>query len=129
MAPGSSVPDRTEGIPRVEDLPRPLVVSRSRNYRRRVCPHCGRSCYRDGPLCVLLTVDSPTQRRLLCEVLEHDPGHDDIRLFLGRVKSAIAARGRTVRGLTTDGSALYPQPLAEVFPEAPHQVCEFHVLK
>jgi hypothetical protein len=83
----------------------------------------------DGPFCVLSAVDSPNQRRLLYEVLERDPSHDDIRRFLGRVKSAIAARGGTVRGITTDGSALYPQPLAEVFPDVPHQVCEFHVLK
>jgi hypothetical protein len=31
--------------------------------------------------------------------------------------------------VTTDGSALYPEPLAEVFPGVPHQVCEFHILK
>jgi hypothetical protein len=24
---------------------------------------------------------------------------------------------------------LYPQPLAELFPDVPHQICEFHVLK
>jgi Transposase len=83
----------------------------------------------DGPFCVLSAVDSPNQRRLLYEVLQHDPSHDDIRRFLGRLKPAIAARGGTVRGITTDGSALYPQPLAEFFPDVPHQVCEFHVLK
>jgi Transposase len=83
----------------------------------------------DGPFCVLSAVDSPNQRRLLYEVLGHDPSHGDIRRFLGRLKSAIVARGGQVRGVTTDGSALYPQPLAEVFPGVPHQVCAFHVLK
>ena len=48
MEPGRYLPDSTEGITRVEDLPTPLVVPRSRNYRRRACPHCGRSCYRDN---------------------------------------------------------------------------------
>jgi hypothetical protein len=48
MGPGRYIPDRTEGITRVEDLPKPLVVPRSRNYRRRTCPRCGRSCYRDA---------------------------------------------------------------------------------
>ena len=38
-------------------------------------------------------------------------------------------RGRTVRGVTTDGSELYPEPLHELGPDVPHQVCEFHVLK
>jgi len=44
--PGEYVPDSTEGITRVEDLPTPVCVPRSRNYRRRPCPRCGRSCYR-----------------------------------------------------------------------------------
>ena len=44
--PGEYVPDSTEGITRVEDLPAPLYAKRSRNYRRRPCPRCGRSCYR-----------------------------------------------------------------------------------
>jgi len=83
----------------------------------------------DGPFCVLSAVDGPGQRRLLYEVLEHDPSHQDVRHFLGRLGSAIAARGGVVRGITSDGSSLYPQPLAEVFPGVPHQVCEFHVLK
>jgi hypothetical protein len=83
----------------------------------------------DGPFAVLSAVDSPNQRRLLYEVLEHDPNHEDIRRFLVRLKSAIEARRGAVRGVTTDGSGLYPQPLAEVFPEVPHQVCGFHVLK
>jgi hypothetical protein len=47
MPPGEYVPDGTEGITRVEDLPLPLVEQRSRSYRRRCCPNCGRSCYRD----------------------------------------------------------------------------------
>jgi Transposase len=83
----------------------------------------------DGPFCVLWAVDGPNQRRLRYEVLDHDPDHDDVRRFLGRLRQAVASRGRAVAGITTDGSALYPQPLAEVFPGVPHQVCEFHVLK
>ncbi|MBY0232529.1 MAG: hypothetical protein K2W96_24890 [Gemmataceae bacterium] len=46
--PGEYVPDPTEGITRVEDLPAPLIRQRSRNYRRRPCPLCGHSCYRNG---------------------------------------------------------------------------------
>ena len=44
--PGEYVADGTEGITRVEDLPRSKVVERSRNRRRRPCPQCDRSCYR-----------------------------------------------------------------------------------
>jgi hypothetical protein len=78
---------------------------------------------------VLSAVDGPNQRRLLYEVLEHDPTHTDIRRFQRRLKAAIVARAGQVRGVTTDGSTLYPEPLAEVFPGVPHQVCEFHILK
>ncbi len=83
----------------------------------------------DGPFCVLSAVDGPGQRRLLYEVLDHSPAHKDIRRFLRRLEAAIAARSGVVRGVTTDGSALYPEPLALVFPGVAHQVCEFHVLK
>jgi len=44
--PGEYVADGTEGITSVEDLPQPKVVRQSRNYSRRPCPECGRSCYR-----------------------------------------------------------------------------------
>ena len=44
--PGRYVPDVTEGIVLVEDLPKAKVSERSRNYRRRTCPECGRSAYR-----------------------------------------------------------------------------------
>src|SRR5262249_22099738 len=83
----------------------------------------------DGPFCVLCAVDGPNQRRLFYDVLDHDPDHDDIRRFLGRLRDMLLARNRTVHGITTDGSALYPVPLAEFFGSVPHQVCEFHILK
>ena len=44
--PGQYVADVTEGITRVEDLPKPKIVRRSRNYRRRRCPQCECSAYR-----------------------------------------------------------------------------------
>lgn len=31
-----------------EDLPKPVLEQRSRNYRRRKCPICGQGCYRDS---------------------------------------------------------------------------------
>jgi hypothetical protein len=45
--PGEYLPDATEGITRVEDLPKPKIIQRSRDYPRQPCPHCGKSCYRD----------------------------------------------------------------------------------
>ena len=44
--PGRYVGDVTEGITRVEDLPKAKVSKRRRNYRHRLCPECGRSAYR-----------------------------------------------------------------------------------
>jgi predicted nucleic-acid-binding Zn-ribbon protein len=39
--------DPSEGITRIEDLPPPKVLRRSRNFKRRPCPRCGQSAYRD----------------------------------------------------------------------------------
>jgi len=83
----------------------------------------------DGPFCILSAVDNRRYKRIFYEVLDHDPNHDDIRVFLGRLKSALQARPLTLRGITTDGSALYPEALAEMFRGVAHQVCQFHVIK
>src|SRR5262249_8091404 len=61
--------------------------------------------------------------------LAHDPPHTDITASLRRFRAALDARGLAVAGITTDGSALYPEPIAEVFGAIPHQVCTFHVLR
>ena len=74
-------------------------------------------------------MDNRTFKRLLYEVLDHDPNHDDMLLFFRRFRAELDRRGLTLRGVTTDGSPLYPEPLAGVFPGVAHQVCEFHVLK
>ena len=34
-----------------------------------------------------------------------------------------------LKGITTDGSALYPEPIRQVFGDVPHQICTFHVIK
>jgi hypothetical protein len=44
--PGEYRADRTEGITRVEDLPKAKVIGRSRNFSHRPCPECERSCHR-----------------------------------------------------------------------------------
>src|SRR5262247_3517397 len=82
----------------------------------------------DGPFCILSAVDNRCYKRILYEVLDHDPTHDDIRTFLRRLKTALAARALTLFGVTTEGSALYPAPLREVFGDVPHQICTFHIL-
>src|SRR5262249_29656981 len=38
------------------------------------------------------------------------------------------ARDLPLLGVTTDGSALYPEPLREVFGKVRHQICQFHVV-
>src|SRR3989441_7167638 len=83
----------------------------------------------DGPFCILSAVDNRCYKRILYDVLDHDPEHDDIRAFLGRLKTALEARDLTLLGMTTDGSSLYPTPLAEVFRGVPHQLCQFHIIK
>ncbi len=45
-SPGQYVADATEGVTRVEDLPEPQVIERSRNYKRCRCPECDCRAYR-----------------------------------------------------------------------------------
>lgn len=83
----------------------------------------------DGPFCVLSIVDNHTFKRLLYQVLDHDPDHKDITAFLRRFQAVLLQRALTLKGVTTDGSNLYPEPLRVVFGDIPHQLCEFHVIK
>jgi hypothetical protein len=78
---------------------------------------------------VLSVVDNHAFHRLAFRVLEHDPDQDDVRSFLADFKAELDRRSLEVRGITTDGSSLYPKVLKELWPDAPHQVCVFHVLK
>ena len=80
----------------------------------------------DGPFCMLSVVDNRCYKRLLYDVLDHDPPHDDIRAFLRRLHTALVARDLPLLGVTTDGAALYPGPLAEGFGDVPHQICTLH---
>jgi hypothetical protein len=83
----------------------------------------------DGPFCVLSIVDNRTFKRLLYQVLDHDPDHQDIAAFLHRLRMALRLRSLKLQGVTTDASPLYPEPLEEVFGDVPHQICEFHIIK
>jgi Transposase len=83
----------------------------------------------DGPFCVLSIVDNRTFKRLLYQVLDHDPDHKDITAFFHRFRMALRLRGLALCGVTTDGSPLYPEPLEAVFGQVPHQICEFHIIK
>ncbi len=83
----------------------------------------------DGPFCVLSIVDNRTYRRLAYRVLDHSPKAADIGRFLKAFGKQLDDRGLALRGITTDGSPLYPKPLALVFNGVPHQICCFHVIK
>ncbi len=83
----------------------------------------------DGPFCILSIVDNRTFKRLASQVLDRAPTAQDVATFFRRFRAALAARGLSVRGITTDGSARYPEPIAAVFGDVPHQVCTFHVLR
>lgn len=83
----------------------------------------------DGPFCVLSIVDNRTFRRITFEVLDHAPTQADIERFFRKFQRLLDARGLKLKGITTDGSNLYPQPISAVFGAVPHQSCEFHILK
>jgi len=83
----------------------------------------------DGPFCVLFIVDNHKFNRLCYEVLDHNPTNEGITRFFRRFKQMLDARGLTVKGITTDGSPLYPEPIANVFGQVKHQSCQFHIIK
>lgn len=83
----------------------------------------------DGPFCVLSIVDNRTFRRLIYEVLDCDPTQADVERLFHTFQAALQRHGLALRGITTDGSNLYPEPILQVFGEVPHQLCEFHVIK
>jgi hypothetical protein len=62
----------------------------------------------DGPFCVLSIVDNRTFKRLLFQVLDHDPDHGDIVAFFHRFRMALRLRRLKLQGVTTDASPLYP---------------------
>ena len=62
----------------------------------------------DGPLCVLSIVDNRTFKCLFYQVLSQDPTQEDMIAFFQRFQAALQARHLSVRGITTDGSPLYP---------------------
>lgn len=78
---------------------------------------------------MLSAVDNRQYKRVMYEVLDHDANHDDIKAFLGRLKTALDDRHLALKGITTDGSPLYPEPIRKVFGDVPHQLCTFHVMK
>jgi hypothetical protein len=82
----------------------------------------------EGPFCLLSAVDKRRDKRILSDVLDHAPTHDDLRAFLRRVHTALAGRDLPLFGVTTDGSSLSPTPLVEGFGDVPHHLCPLHLV-
>jgi hypothetical protein len=82
----------------------------------------------DRPFCVLFIVDNHKFKRLYYEVLDYNPTNEDMTRFFRRFKQMLDARDLTLKGITTDGSPLYPEPIAEIFGKVKHQSCQLVVL-
>jgi transposase-like protein len=96
-------------------------------HRRRV-----RDCF-SGTLCVdelhlgrftLLLATDPVSDLPVAFALVTANDQDHMRRFLRNLKNW----GLEPRVVVTDGSNLYPAVLAELWPEADHQLCVFHVI-
>lgn len=83
----------------------------------------------DSPFCVLSVVDNRRHNRLAFRVLDDDPTQEHVLAFLSEFKRQLDERGLLVRGITTDGSSLYPKALEQLWPKVRHQICKFHVIK
>jgi hypothetical protein len=135
------VPDATEGITRVEDLPKPKIVGRKRGRRRQTCPHCGHRAYRDRRAQRVLhdvgdlVSGRPHDIHLAYSVHYGTPcgkyfnaDMSDLALPKSHFRTALEARGLALQGIAADGLPLYPLPPTEILPGVPHRICEFHVL-
>jgi hypothetical protein len=87
-----------------------------------------------GSLCVdeihlgrfaLLLATDPIRDLPVAFALVGANDQDHMRRFLGNLKTW----GLSPRTVITDGSNLYPAVLAELWPDADHQLCVFHILE
>jgi hypothetical protein len=87
-----------------------------------------------GTLCVdelhlgrftLLLATDPLSDLPVAFALVDKNDQDHMRRFLGNLKTW----GLNPKVVVTDGSNLYPAVLAELWPDAEHQLCVFHVIK
>jgi hypothetical protein len=77
-----------------------------------------------GRFTLLLATDPLADLPVAFAVVDkNDQGH--MARFLGNLKTW----GLVPKVVVTDGSNLYPKVLAELWPEADHQLCVFHVIK
>jgi hypothetical protein len=97
-------------------------------HRRQVLEHFS------GTLCVdelhlgrftLLLATDPLSDLPVAFALVGANDQDHMRRFLGNLKTW----GVVPKVVVTDGSNLYPSVLGELWPEADHQLCVFHVIK
>lgn len=77
-----------------------------------------------GRFTLLLATDPLADLPVAFALVDRDD-HDHMRRFLKNLKTW----GLKPKVVVTDGSNLYPEVLAELWPDADHQLCVFHVLR
>src|SRR5947208_2234604 len=126
----------------------PELITRIRRAPKRApCPTCGRRGHRkralhrrlllqrfSGALCVdelhlgrytLLLATDPLADLPAGFALVGANDQEHMRRFLRN----LARWGLRPEVVVSDGSSLYPELLAEIWPEAKHQLCVFHLLR
>ncbi|MBV8231094.1 MAG: transposase [Planctomycetaceae bacterium] len=97
-------------------------------HRRMVLEHfSGTLCVDElhlGRFALLLATDPLADLPVAFALVDRND-QDHLRRFLRNLRT----RGLMPRVVVTDGSNLYPGVLAEVWPDADHQLCVFHVIK
>lgn len=79
----------------------------------------------DGQYHVLKVTDPVNNVEITSWLGVGSPDADDIRALFTELREA----GFVPELVVTDGSTLYPAPIAEIWPEAEHQLCVFHFLQ
>jgi len=97
-------------------------------HRRKVLKHfSGTLCVDElhlGPFTLLLATD-PLNNLPVAFALVDDNDQNHMRRFLQNLKNW----GLKPRVVITDDSNLYPAILAQLWPDAQHQLCVFHIIK
>ena len=78
----------------------------------------------DGPYCIFYAVDPVLHKRVAFQISD-EATEAECRRFL----RYLADMGLAVQGVTTDGSNLYTKSVPDIFEDATHQICVFHIIK
>jgi hypothetical protein len=104
FGPGAYVPDPTEGIVDVKDLPAPQLVVYSRDHKYTPCPRCGHLAYRHkADQCTIL--DDKLLPATSNAVERGNRRHRKMQKSVYRIRSKVCLEGRIALDMIRESRA------------------------